>query len=398
MSKYFKSLNPMRKTLIILILFFITNAVSAQETPKAIFGKTTGDLPFLEYGMGKDRLGGAKMTYLDTGIVMRVVDSVKSSYLVQLSKSQTAYIPKNNFTILPKIISNPLALTQSWSVYGDDNYDYVRVNLETRLPYRSMQEINPSRIVVDIFGAVSNTNWITQLRSVKEIKNVYHEQIENDVFRVTIELNHQQHWGYSVAYVNKSLVIKVKRQPKRLKASSLAIAIDAGHGGSAIGAGGITKDINEKTYTLIFAKELENLLNKKGSKTFMTRTEDKDVSMSERIAALKKEDPNILISLHLNSSSNKNAKGTSTYYRYIGFRPLSQAILNRMLDLDLKEYGNIGSFNFSLNGPTEYPNCLVEIAFISNEEDEKKIIDPKFHKQVAKQIYKGINDWLKANR
>jgi N-acetylmuramoyl-L-alanine amidase len=70
-----------------------------------------------------------------------------------------------------------------------------------------------------------------------------------------------------------------------------------------------------------------------------------------------------------------------------------------LLELDLKEFGDIGSFNFALNGPTEYPNCLVEVAFLSNVEDEKKIIDPHFQKQVAKKIRKGIVDWIgKARR
>jgi N-acetylmuramoyl-L-alanine amidase len=66
-----------------------------------------------------------------------------------------------------------------------------------------------------------------------------------------------------------------------------------------------------------------------------------------------------------------------------------------MLQLNLQEFGNIGSFNFSLNGPTDYPNCLVEVAFLSNKEDEKKILDPKFHKQVAQKIVAGIEDFLK---
>jgi N-acetylmuramoyl-L-alanine amidase len=102
-----------------------------------------------------------------------------------------------------------------------------------------------------------------------------------------------------------------------------------------------------------------------------------------------------MISVHLNSSSNSNVKGTSTYYRYIGFRALSQYMLDRMLDLKLNNFGNIGAFNFALSGPTEYPNCLVEVAFLSNEEDEKRIIDERFQKDVAEQIYKGIKDWLK---
>jgi N-acetylmuramoyl-L-alanine amidase len=128
----------------------------------------------------------------------------------------------------------------------------------------------------------------------------------------------------------------------------------------------------------------------------MTREQDKDLSMIDRTLMLRQQDPDILISVHLNSSGNENVKGVSTYYRYIGFRPLSEKILNRMLELGLNNYGNIGAFNFSLSGPTEYPNCLVEVAFLSNKEDEQKILDPHFHKAVAKKIYKGIKDWLKS--
>jgi len=118
--------------------------------------------------------------------------------------------------------------------------------------------------------------------------------------------------------------------------------------------------------------------------------------MIDRTLMLRKVDPDILISIHLNDAESDTVKGVSTYYRYIGFRPLSQAILKRMQELKLKEWGNVGAFNFSLNGPTEYPNCLVEVAFLSNREDEKKILDPKFHKLVAQKIYLGIGDWLKS--
>ena len=111
---------------------------------------------------------------------------------------------------------------------------------------------------------------------------------------------------------------------------------------------------------------------------------------------LKQYDPQLLVSIHLNSANSDTVQGTSTYYRYIGFRPLSMAILNRMLTLGLKEYGNVGSFNFSLSGPTDYPNALVEVAFLSNPEDEKKILSPKFRKAVAQKINLGIMDWLNA--
>jgi len=116
----------------------------------------------------------------------------------------------------------------------------------------------------------------------------------------------------------------------------------------------------------------------------------------ERKEMRKKEKPDMLTSIHLKSGGRDSVKGVSTYYRYIGFRPPTQFILNRMLELGLKNFGNVGSFNFSLSGPTEYPNCLVEVAFLSNDEDEKRILDPKFHKQVAAKIVAGIKDWLKS--
>jgi len=134
----------------------------------------------------------------------------------------------------------------------------------------------------------------------------------------------------------------------------------------------------------------------KEAKVFMTRSTDTTLNMTERIEMLNKEQPDLLISIHLNSSAKDSVNGVSTYYRYIGFRPLSQYIQESMLKIGLTDFGNVGSFNFALNGPTEYPNCLVEIAFLSNKNDEQLILDPEFHRAVAVQITEGIKQWLKS--
>ncbi len=379
---------------------FLLITISGLSQPlgqdKLLVGKTTGPLPYLEYGFGVDRLGGAKMTYLDTNIVVKVIDSTIGNYKVQLSKYHQAFLPKSNFRKDSTIKIQSYYLTNSWMVSGDDKYDYVTISLDEKLPYKSIQLINPSKIVIDVFGAISNTNWITQRSSAKEIKNVYHEQLEDDVFRITIELNHQQHWGYSIYYRDKKLVIKVKRQPEELSLDNMKIAVDAGHGGDNNGASGIATGILEKKYTLLIAKQLERELLDKEARVFMTRTKDTAIGMIERTEMIKKEDPDFLISIHLNSSVKDSISGVSTYYRYIGFRPLTLYIRESMLKLGLKDFGNIGSFNFALSGPTDYPNCLVEVAFLSNKEDEQLILDPEFHKAVATQIVEGIKEWLKA--
>ncbi|MBI3883131.1 MAG: AMIN domain-containing protein [Sphingobacteriales bacterium] len=186
---------------------------------------TKGRLAHLEYGLGEDRLGGAKIGYIDSQVVLKIIGKVGSHYKVRLSKTRTAYIPDELIELMPKGTFTPASLTDKWNVYGDEKYDYVRVGLFTRLPYQSFQLLDPARIVVDIYGATNNTNWITQFQNVKEIKNVHYEQVEDDVFRVTIELKHPQHWGHQVYYSGNNLMIKIKHQPENLSLKNMTIAI-----------------------------------------------------------------------------------------------------------------------------------------------------------------------------
>ena len=384
---------------LIAICLFVNLSAKAQNIVenKPLLGKTIGRQPYLDYGLGGDRLGGAKMTYLDTGILVQAVDSTIGRYKIQLSKNRAAWLPKSNFLQDNTIKAEPYYLTGSFLINGDDNYDFISISLDEKLPYTSIQQVNPSRLVIDIFGATGNTNWVTHRSSAKEVKQVYHEQVEDDVFRVTIELKHQQHWGYSIYYENNKLMIRVKRQPTDLSLENLTIAIDAGHGGTNYGARGITSKIFEKDYTLLIARQVVKALQEEEAIVFMTRTTDASYGMLEREEMINEANPDFLISIHLNSSVKENIKGVSTYYRYIGFKSLTYYIQQSMLKIKgLEDFGNIGSFNFALSGPTAYPNCLLEVAFLSNKDDEKLILNPEFHKQVAKQVVEGIKEWLKS--
>jgi len=384
---------------LITFCLVINYSVYAQNIieSKSIPGKTTGKQPYLDYGLGGDRLGGAKMTYLDTGILVQAVDSTIGRYKIQLSKNRSAWLPKSNFEKDTSIEVKPYYLTASLLITGDEKYDWVTVSLDEKLPYTSIQQINPSKIVIDIFGATSNTNWVTHRTSAKEIKNVYHEQVEDDVFRVIIELKHQQHWGYSIFYENNKLMIRVKRQPENLSLDKMKIAIDAGHGGNNPGASGITTKIAEKNYTLLIAKRIELALLEKEADVYMTRRGNESLGMLEREEMINAEEPDFMISVHLNSSVRESVKGVSTYYRYIGFRPMTKFIQESMMKIEgLEDFGNIGSFNFALSGPTDYPNCLLEVAFLSNKDDEQLILNQDFHKQVAERVVEGLKEWLKS--
>ncbi len=389
----------MRGILLVTFLFIHFFIFAQKNETNYWIGKSTGKLPALLYGTGDDRLGGTKLGYIDSNILLRVIDSAKDLYTVQLSKFHSALIEKSYIRHDSVFSTKPFNLTGSFLVKGDSLYDYVSMHMDEHLPYKSWMEVEPSKILVDIYGVQTNTNWITQLQSVKEIKNVYYNQVEDDVVRVTVELKHAQHWGYSLSYVGKNLVLRVKRQPAILDLKKMVIAIDAGHGGNNSGTDGIKRKTSEKEYTLLYAKSLEKNLKKLGvKKVIMTRTTDTSFDNKDRFLFLQQQNPDFLISLHFNSSENESVSGVSTYYKHIGFRPLSQAILKRMLELKINEFGNVGNFNFTLNQPTDFPNVLLEIAFLSNVDDEKKVIDTKFRQDVSLKIILGIQDWFKLNK
>ena len=359
---------------------------------------TKGRLAHLLFGLGDDRLGGAKIGYLDSNVQLKVIGKVGSNYKVRLSKYRTAYIPDDLVDFLPSGTFTPESLTDRWTVYGDSAFDYVVLGLFARLPYQSFQLVDPAKIIVDVFGATNNTNWIAQLENTKEIKNVFYEQVEDEVFRITIELKHAQHWGHSIYYKGNALVIKIKRQPENLSLKNLTIAVDAGHGGSNTGAGGPTGS-SEKMIALAVSLKLQKVLEQSGAKVIMTRTTEKFFDNKERILFYRDSMPDLLISIHLNSSSDPiRVTGTSSFYRHIGFKGLSNAIQKRMLELGLKDQGNNGSFNFMLNSPTEYPNALVETLFLSSPEEEAKILDEGFQQQIAEKIGQGIKDFLEASK
>ncbi len=355
---------------------------------------TKGRLAHLLYGIGDDRLGGAKMGYIDSLIPLKIIGKVGTNYKVLLAPYRTAYIPDDVVTLAAKGTFAASSLTDKWQVYGDDAYDYLTIGLTTKLPYQSMQDVEPSKIIVDVFGATNNTNWITQLQSCKEIKNVTYDQVQDGIFRITIYLKHKQHWGHSIYYKGNLLVIRVKQQPSSLAIKNLTIAVDAGHGGSNTGAGGPT-GVSEKELTLAIATKLQQALQAEGTKVLMTRTTEKFVDNKERILLYRDNTPDLLISIHLNSSADPiSIGGTSSLYKYIGFRNLSYCINKRMLQLGLKEYGNIASFNFMLNSPTEYPNALVETLFLSNPAEEELVLDPVFQQKMADKMVAGIKDFL----
>ena len=371
-------------------------SILPKELPRV--AELTGRRPYVNAGLGADRLGGAKLGFLQSGVRVVVTGKVGEQYRIRLGDEMEAWIPDDFCRLLPLETPQPHSLVGTLGVSGNDKEDIVTVSLDQRLPYLSQQTVNPSQIVVDIFGATSNTNWITQQLSGRGVKSVTWNQVAADQYRLTVSLAYQQHWGYDITYENNAtLRIAIRRPPVVVSADSLlkgfTIAIDAGHGGDNVGAYGST-GVMEKYITFSVIQHLDSLLKTKGVNVVLTRTTDETVSMAVRTERVITSGAQILVSVHSNSIGNTSdpelTKGTSAYYRYIGFQPLANIMYGKMLELGLDQFGLVGSFNFSLNAPTQLPNALVETAFLSNPEDEMLLLDDNFRSRIASQIVKGL--------
>ena len=367
-----------------------------QPEPKLeelLFYAETKENAALQYGTGTDRLGGSKMGYLDSGIVMKVTGVYANLFKVQLSENRYAYIQRDDVNFSSK--SARCVNTNNIGISNQVDFDRIRLSLPVRLPYASHTELDPTTIVVDVFGAMNNSNWVTQYNDLEMVDYVDLRQVESDVLQLVIKLKEKYSWGYRIYYEGSNLLIELRHAPKNLPSiKGMKIGLDAGHGGSAPGAVSPT-GIEEKTVNLKIVRELQKILEKKGATVVISRTDDRDMSMTERKKIFRDADIDLMFSVHNNAGGSPLVPmGTSTYYKHIVNRELAATVLKHKLELDVPNFSLTGNFYFSLNAPTEYPNALVECLFMSSLPDEEMLADPETPKRIAEKITDGLEEYL----
>jgi N-acetylmuramoyl-L-alanine amidase len=80
----------------------------------------------------------------------------------------------------------------------------------------------------------------------------------------------------------------------------------------------------------------------------------------------------------------------------VGFQPLASIMMDKMIDLGLRQFGVVGSFNFTLNGLTQLPNVLLETIFLSNPEEEMLLIDDDFRRALAQKAAEGVEEFVRT--
>lgn len=186
--------------------------------------------------------------------------------------------------------------------------------------------------------------------------------------------------------------------------SGKIITLDAGHGGSDPGAIG-SDGTKEKNITLAITKAVKELLEKKGAKVYMTRTTDVDVygpnasdadELQARVNVGEKYNSDLFVSLHINSSVNKNVGGFSTYYypKTNNDLRIAKSIQDQLTaNFGVDDLG-VRQANFYVIKRISMPATLVEMCFISNEKELVLMKGKWFQNKTARLIAAGIEKYF----
>lgn len=182
------------------------------------------------------------------------------------------------------------------------------------------------------------------------------------------------------------------------------IVIDAGHGGIDSGVSGIKSKVKESSLNLEYSKCLLDILVSFGFNVVLTRPTEaglygsatkgfKKRDMLKRKKIIERSNADILVSIHMNYCNVKSRRSAQTFYKneHDDSKKLAFAIQNEInaLDETVKKTSPLVGDYYILNC-AEIPSVLVECGFLSNEIDERMLLDEKYKKSLCYAVYKGI--------
>ncbi|RWR15219.1 N-acetylmuramoyl-L-alanine amidase [Siminovitchia fortis] len=199
-------------------------------------------------------------------------------------------------------------------------------------------------------------------------------------------------------YIAGWVVSSTDRPPSQRRpgkgVSGKLIVIDAGHGGNDQGAAGKNGTL-EKYLTMKTAKLLEKKLDKAGAQVVLTRTGDKYVPLYNRTNIASENRADAFISLHFDSIDDASASGHTTYYYHSYEKRLADTIHSHLSEsIKLKDRGTQFGDYYVMRENTQ-PAVLLELGYVSNEDEEKIIKTKKYREQVTDSIVKGLQDFFK---
>ncbi len=361
--------------------FFLCSATVKDETP-------------LRSAPNED---AARITHLSKGTILMLEGKCGNFYKVNMGNTVEAWVNEKNVQAYCNTTDRIKAAICETKFDEDKNFSYLKLKLNKQIPYKVTE--NNTNLEISLYGTEADQNFTECFNSQKVFKQIKIKQNEN--YNLTIEIpSTERLWGYDCYYKNDEFIFKKRKTPfinTKKPLDDLIIAIDAGHGGSEYGAIGPT-GIKEKDINLDIAKKVERELKNSGAKVVMTRTEDKDVGLFDRVSIAKDSNAIILVSLHANALADGGdpykKRGTATFYYNQQAKELASSVKKQLLkDLGTNDDGT-SKGSFVVTRTTTPLAVLIEVAYIIHPEEYQMLLNEDFRQKVAESIKAGLENYL----
>ena len=317
-----------------------------------------------------------RLQHLQKDIQMKVVGEFGNYYKVQLSRDDFAWLSKDYAN---KLDTNGLNIQKiiAFDYHEDSTKRIYEIKLSDKVPYTLSESDGLDLVVYNVKDYPYN-------------KYEFHIANSGKLF------------GYKSYYTDDNrLIIEVKKFPdinKSTPLKGLKIAIDAGHGGTELGAIGCLND-NEKDVNLEISKILKEKLETNGANVIMTREDDSFVGLNDRVEIANKNNAQIFISIHNNalpdSAAHLKSTGSETYYFYSQSKELAKDVVEALAKETGFKNNGAKAQSFAVVRNTNCPAILVEVGYIINPEDNAKLIDKNYQNKIAEAILHGLENYLK---
>jgi N-acetylmuramoyl-L-alanine amidase len=235
-----------------------------------------------------------------------------------------------------------------------------------------------------------------------------------------------------------------KRKPELQVTRLITVAIDAGHGGEDPGARG-ARGTHEKEVTLAIAQRLKAVVDDEPNmRGVLIRDGDYFIPLHVRVAKARKVSADLFVSIHADAFIRPEARGSSVFAlsergatsaaaRWLAKKEneadliggvnldvkdpylartlldlsqtatindslkLGKAVLNELGDINSLHKGAVEQAGFAVLKSPDIPSILVETAFISNPEEERRLNDDAYQEKMAKAILTGIRNYFAKN-
>ncbi|MBP2636631.1 MAG: cell wall hydrolase/autolysin [Firmicutes bacterium] len=187
------------------------------------------------------------------------------------------------------------------------------------------------------------------------------------------------------------------------------VCLDPGHAGGSIDPGAVNKEtgLQEAAINLSIANQVKKYLIAASYQVLMTRIEEEQVetdSLEYRCELINNWGAELIVSLHCNAAVNEEANGVEIYTTpgETAADRAAACIINQVIttlpDLKLRADWDDGDpdkeANFYILRHTDAPAVLLEMAFISNPKEAKKLADSDWQREMARAVARGISDYF----